>query len=223
MEKQSKKVTEQILKEIIKSTRLNCKMNDENTKRFINILKHSSAYGNIYLNADKYFFKVANYTIANGKRVRMIFACLKYNEQCMPISKTKLLDSIYGKKKKTEQQKIASYISDVKAAARNEIDYQIREYRETVELPIRCPLSGRKLTNWSNIHVDHKDPFIDLFMDWLDMLGINPIDIVLDGPATNRRFRSEELKQSWRNYHNDNAILQAVSRKANLRKGASRD
>lgn len=173
------------------------------------ILENSCNFRNIYNQIDKYKFKIDCYKIANGRSIKMIWACL--NGQCIPLPKGKLL---------AKKPPKYNHLAAVKSAARLIIEPQIKLYRQFIELPIICPLSGKKLTNWSQIHIDHKIPFSILFENWCDDCNIDPSAITLSGPRTAKKFSDKSLEKRWFDYHLNTAELQAVYKKSNLRKGA---
>lgn len=191
-------------------------LDSTDTSITLEILALSSKFSNITANKDYYKFKVDNYRIASGRKVRMLWAC--HGKHCMPIPKSQLMSSIWPPKKKQTKEQI--HLAQFKQAARQIIGRQIKKFREGIELPISCPISKKKLSNWSSIHIDHIEPFSKLLEEWLDLNNLNPYEIALVGPATNKNFKDESLIRSWYEFHEKRAQLQAVYSKANLSKGA---
>lgn len=150
----------------------------------------------------------------HGRKIKMLFVKTTHNNGSLPISKTKLCNDLFPPK--TKKSDNDNHIQKVKQAARNIIEPQIREYRSSITLPQFCPLTLKKLTNWTQIHVDHVIPFSTLFEDWMDRLGINPLDINLSGRTNNKNFTDIGLQDSWFQYHYTNAKLQCLDKKANL-------
>ena len=214
----SKKQAEEFISALTKKYRVGRSIKDLDLDLLKLILSLSPKYKNIYERIDEYCFKVDNYSITNGRKVKMIFACLANNQKvCMPISKSQLINSIWPPKKKNTE---SLHLAAVKSAARLIINPQIQKFRESVELPTRCALTQKKLTNWTDIHIDHIEPFSILFSQWLDLNNLNPYEIALRGPKNSKTFADEGLIKSWYDFHQTNASLQAVHKTANLKKGA---
>lgn len=214
----TKKQAEEFISSITKKYRVGRSIKNLDLDLLKLILSLSPKYRNIFEKVDEYCFKIDNYSIATGRKVKMIFACLAKNPNvCLPISKSKLISSIWPPKKKKADD---LHLAAVKSAARLIITPQIKKFRESVELPTRCALTQKKLTNWTNIHIDHIEPFSILFSQWLDINNLNPYDIALCGAQTAKTFVDEGLIKSWYDFHQTHASLQAVHKTANLKKGA---
>lgn len=215
-EKYNKKQVDNFLKQLCSDYCEGQYLNSLDSGILLEILALSKKFSNISEHGTHYTFKVENYRIANGRKVKMIWACR--GKHCMPIPKSQLLSNIWPPKKKQSKEQI--HIAQVKQAARGAIGFQISRFRESIELPITCPLTLKKLTNWSSIHIDHIEPFSKLLEEWLDFHDLNPYDIALEGPKTAKTFKDKSLLKSWSDFHQTHARLQAVHSKANLRKGA---
>lgn len=85
---------------------------------------------------------------------------------------------------------------------------------------VRCPDTGEWLT-FTTSHVDHKAPktFDKLARQFLQAFGLSFADVAVvpssDGKIGDR-MADETLRSLWVRYHNENAILEIVSAKANL-------
>lgn len=124
--------------------------------------------------------------------------------------------------------KVPTRRQEVLMEMREAIQYQIDEYRqqqsqlraELVQLNYKelarelliCPLTGKFLSS-GNIHVDHVQglEFIRLADAWL---------------LTKTKYRYfKDIKkldvESWSKFHQENAVLQLASAKANIKKGSS--
>jgi hypothetical protein len=89
-------------------------------------------------------------------------------------------------------------LKELRAAARHDIDYQIA--------PLRKP----------KFHVDHVAPqtFEILLRAWFDTLSrpLLSIDIADNhGPVVIRSIADDELRASWQQYHQDNAVLEVIT------------
>lgn len=212
METEKKGVVEKNLSEIIKKYGIREKLDNSDANYIFSLLEKSNSL--CYIIPSHYYLFVDNYKVKNFRRVKMIFAT--DGRRKMPLSKSKLIRELFPAKSKLSPEE--KHIGDVKRAARNIIEIQIKMYRDCIELPIDCPLSQKKLTNWKLIHVDHREPFINLFNDWLEKNDINPREIKLSGPQNKKTFKDVTLRKSWYDYHLETANLQCVYSKANLKK-----
>lgn len=122
--------------------------------------------------------------------------------------------------------------AEVLKMMRQQIQYQIDDFKEQWQLEMdilrdkdiveyheamKCPLSNKDLRK-SEIAIDHDVPFITLAKEFWRINGINPYKISVMGGPYDRRFEEDHLNLAWRMYHQKNAKLQAVERKANLSK-----
>lgn len=197
---------------IIKKYRVGEKIDKIDSAYIFSLLEKTNSL--CYIIPGHYYLYIDNYSIKNFRKVKMIFA--NDGQRKIPLSKSKIIGELFPSKSKLSPEE--KHIGNVKRAARNIIEIQIKMYRDTIELPIQCPLSQKKLTNWKLIHVDHREPFISLFNDWLEINDINPEEIKLSGPINQKTFKDENLRKSWYNYHLEKANLQCVYSKANLKK-----
>lgn len=200
------------ISEIIKKYGIREKLDNCDTNYIFSLLEKTNSF--CYIIPSHYYLYIDNYSVKNFRKVKMIFA--NDGRRKIPLSKGKIIGELFPSKSKLSPEE--KHIGNVKKAARNIIEIQIRMYRETIELPVQCPLSFKKLTNWRLIHVDHREPFISLFNNWLEINDINPGEIKLSGPVNKKTFKDENLRKSWYNYHLENANLQCVYSKANLKK-----
>lgn len=210
---------EEWLSKLLKKTQCGTVLSAYYANILFELLKNSTSYPNI--KPPHHYFKVDNYTIAGGRRVKMIFACA--GNATMPLPKSKLINAIWPPKSKKKPNQAQTHLAQFKGAARYIITQQISEYRDSIELPIKCPLSLKNLRTWKEIHVDHKYPFINLLEEWLEFYDLNPQEIKLVGPPSAKTFADESLSRSWYDWHKEKAVLQAVHSKANLKKGRKLD
>ena len=170
--------------------------------------------------------------IASGRRIRMF--CIEYYKdggfRHTPVSKTKVIDQAFPKRKPTEKQKESAHkkkkISQVRAALRLAIEDQVKACRRTTPWPYPCKLTGKLLYAHDKTHVDHYGkPFVQLVEDWLKSEELYYSDLKLTGPPTAKRILGEgmggvSLEDSWKYYHEQYAELEIVSATANISKGA---
>lgn len=126
----------------------------------------------------------------------------------IPVSKS----SVFPTTKTTKTQ--------VLEAARNSINQQILDYRSTLKFPIKCCLTGEVLLGFSQVAIDHSKPLKLLCQDFLKEKGITWKEVKLSGKKNFKLWKDPKLRLDWYNYHLENAILQPVSKIANLKKGA---
>lgn len=212
METEKKGVVEKNLSKIIKKYGIREKLDNSDANYIFSLLEKSNSL--CYIIPSHYYLYTDLCKIKDFRKVKMIFAT--DGNRKIPISKSRLLADLFPPKFKQSPEDI--HLAAVKRAARNIIEIQIKMFRDCIELPIDCPLSQKKLTNWKLIHVDHREPFIDLFNDWLEKNDINPQEIKLSGPQNKKTFKDENLRKSWYEYHLETANLQCVYSKANLKK-----
>jgi hypothetical protein len=82
-----------------------------------------------------------------------------------------------------------------------------------------CPLSGKLVKDGTGMHVDHFGgfPFIKIVELWLNLYNFNYEDIALDRKGD---LKDPDVFKNWYEFHRDKAILKAVCKTANMKKGA---
>lgn len=106
------------------------------------------------------------------------------------------------------------------AILRNEVQYQIDQYRESIEFPLICEVSGETI-NRINCHIDHihPDTFSNIAESWLLATGYSPDSIEIthkDKYGGRSSIKDRTIASQWKTYHQSNAKLRPVSIKANL-------
>ena len=113
-----------------------------------------------------------------------------------------------------------SLLNIIKECCRDAIKDDILKFKNNAfdkKQTIICPITNEVLTQ-SNCHIHHCDPqFIEIFNGWYKDKTITVADIneSLDNVDTTF-FTNEDLKNSFRTFHNKICKLRAVSVKANL-------
>ena len=111
--------------------------------------------------------------------------------------------------------------NQVKAACRTSIRPIIKDIKNSVKLPYRCPITGDIITTMDDIHIDHYDmEFNDVFELWikdkdLDWLYEDVMKSNVDG-STITSFKDESIIKDFIEFHNTHTHLRVVSKKANL-------
>ena len=109
----------------------------------------------------------------------------------------------------------------VRTACRTAIRPTIKDIKNSVKLPYRCPITGDIITTMDDIHIDHYDmEFNDVFELWikdkdLDWLYEDVMKSNVDG-STITSFKDESIIKDFIEFHNTHTHLRVVSKKANL-------
>jgi hypothetical protein len=104
---------------------------------------------------------------------------------------------------------------------RRAIAPQLKAFRDWVELPIVCPLTGRKIRPGIVTDVDHVGmTFSEIADTFIQESGLKYSDITLKGPPTGKVFTDGELWIQWQGYHQEKARYSLVCASANRSKGA---
>lgn len=157
--------------------------------------------------------------IAGGRKVKMI--SLERGQTKQPVGKAKLVNELYPTKRiATSATPEEKHYNAVKAAMRLGIKGQLKEYRDSVELPILCPISGLRIRKGVRTDVDHVGKtFSEIADTFLAEQGYFYTDITLCGPPTGKRFKDSELWRNWQDFHQEQARYALVIASANRSKG----
>jgi hypothetical protein len=139
-----------------------------------------------------------------------------------PVPKAKLLDILYPPKKMACTATVEeAHYNKVKSSMRLAIHYQLKAYRDSIELPIICSLTGKKIRPGMRTDTDHiGTTFSEIADSFVAMKGLKYTDIVLKGPPTAKTFKDEVLWQEWVHYHMAHARYALVCASANRSKGS---
>ena len=161
-----------------------------------------------------------NIEIAGGRKVKMV--SLERGGTKQPVPKAKLLDTLYPPKKMACTATVEeTHYNKCKSAMRNAVHHQLREYRDSVNLPIICLLTGKKIRPGMRTDTDHiGTTFSEIADSFISMKGLKYTDIVLTGPPTAKVFKDKVLWQEWTQYHLAHARYALVCASANRSKGA---
>jgi len=160
-----------------------------------------------------------NIDIAGGRKVKMI--SLERGSTKQPIPKQKLIDVLYPPKKiSTSATPEEKHMNLVKSAMRFAVTYQLKAYRDSVNLPITCSLTGKKIRKGQKTDIDHCGmPFSEIADRFIALKGIAYSDIALMGPPTGKLFKDQKLWDEWIHFHMANARYSLVCASANRSKG----
>ena len=160
-----------------------------------------------------------NIDIAGGRKVKMI--SLERGSTKQPVPKQKLIDAIYPPKKiSTSATPEEKHFNMVKSAMRLAITYQLKAYRDSVNLPITCSLTGKKIRPGMLTDTDHIGmPFSEIADRFVSSKLLKYTDIALKGPPTGKVFTDATLWQEWVHFHLAHARYALVCASANRSKG----
>ena len=162
-----------------------------------------------------------NVDIAGGRKVKML--SLERTGTKQPVSKSKLVDALYPAKKiATTATPEEKHFNAVKAAMRNGVKDQIKAFRNSLNMPQICYITGSLLRPGTRTDVDHVGvPFSQIADDFMFSESLKYTDIALVGPPTNKKFKDGDLWKNWVEYHRKIARYSVVSASANRSKGSS--
>ena len=111
-------------------------------------------------------------------------------------------------------------LATYKTAARSAISAQVLEFKSSVfgdNETVFCPDTGQQL-DWDSAVVDHvyPDTFDSLLCEFTKRAGVRNLHEV---EISDYIFGNVVFEQRWQEYHDRNAKLEVVSRKANGRRG----
>lgn len=205
--------------QIIRNFRVNTYLIGESKTFILRACSLVKRWEKISIDPDTKIF-IRNVEIAGGRRVKML--SLERGGTRVPVSKSKLVDSLYPAKRiATSATPEEKHYNSVKGAMRAGIDSQLKEFRENVPRPITCRLTGKILRRGVRTDVDHHGkPFSQIADEFVSTMGLTYTDIVLVGPPNRKRFKDPELWDAWQLFHLENCQLSLVCASANRSKGS---
>ena len=162
-----------------------------------------------------------NVDIAGGRKVKML--SLERTGTKQPVSKSKLVDALYPAKKiATTATPEEKHFNAVKGAMRNAIHYQLKAFRDSVNLPCVCSITGKQIRKGQKTDIDHCGmSFSEIADRFVASKSLTYSDIPLMGPPTGKSFKDKQLWGEWVHFHMANARYALVCASANRSKGAS--
>lgn len=157
---------------------------------------------------------------AGSRRVKML--SMERGNTKQPVPKGKLVDELYPPKKiATSATQEEKHYNSVKAAMRFAVHGQLKDFREGVNLPCICYLSGKQIRKGMKTDVDHVGiTFSEIADSFIAMKELKYTDVILVGPPTAKRFKDSVLWEEWREYHLQKARFALVCASANRSKGS---
>lgn len=158
-----------------------------------------------------------------GRAVRGIVMISGTNKREIWLGKAAILNILFPRTTAVPEYKQNK--KDALVAMRQIIEPQIRTFKQSVNRqlqrgkPLKCPIS-KEFISAGEWHADHVYPFKNLVEEWArsEKIDLERIEVYCRG--TKCYFKNTELAESWWDYHQVNARLQALNAKENLKKGA---
>ena len=159
--------------------------------------------------------------IAGGRKVKMI--SLERGGTKQPVGKAKLVDALYPAKQiATSATPEEKHYNAVKSAMRLAIHYQLKAFRDSVNLPCVCSITGKQIRKGQKTDIDHCGmSFSEIADRFVASKSLAYSDIPLMGPPTGKSFKDKQLWGEWVHFHMANARYSLVCASANRSKGAS--
>jgi hypothetical protein len=159
--------------------------------------------------------------IAGGRKVKML--SLERGGTKQPVPKQKLIDALYPPKKiATTATPEEKHYNVVKSAMRLAVHYQLKAFRESVNYPCVCSITGKQIRKGQKTDIDHCGiSFSEIADRFVAVKGITYSDIALMGPPTGKSFKDKVLWDEWTHFHMANARYSLVCASANRSKGSS--
>jgi hypothetical protein len=162
-----------------------------------------------------------NVDIAGGRKVKML--SLERGGTKQPVGKARIIDALYPPKKiSTTATPEESHYNAVKRAMRGAIHYQLKAFRDAVNLPCVCSITGKQIRKGQKTDIDHCGmSFSEIADRFVASKSLTYSDIPLMGPPTGKSFKDKQLWGEWVHFHMANARYSLVCASANRSKGAS--
>lgn len=204
---------------IIKNFRANSKLIGEPKDFVLRACRLSPKWSKLACDPEVSVY-LRNIEIAGNRKVKMI--SLERGSTKQPVPKAKLVEELYPVKQIASTPNTAEkHYNAVKAAMRNGIYYQLKAFRDGINLPIVCSLTGRKIRLGMKTDVDHIGMcFSEIADSFIRERNLKYTDIALIGPPTAKRFKDDVLWQEWVAYHMEKARYSLVLATANRSKGS---
>jgi hypothetical protein len=104
-------------------------------------------------------------------------------------------------------------------ALRFTVQPQLKQYRESITLPVTCKLSGLPVERRRDLHIDHARPFWRLLRDFCTEHGVDLSVLETTGSGESLQLVDEDVALAFERYHREHAVLQPSLKSANAAKG----
>ena len=181
---------------IIKNFRANSKLIGEPRDFVLRACKLTEQWGKL-ANDPEVIVYLRNIDIAGGRKIKMI--SLERGGTKQPVPKAKLVDALYPTKRiATTATPEEKHYNSVKVAMRNAVHYQLKAFRDSIQLPTVCALTGKKIRPGMKTDVDHTSiTFSELADRFVAAKGLKYAAITLKGQPTGKVFTDGVLWQQW--------------------------
>ena len=203
---------------IIKNFRANSKLIGEPREFVLRCCKLTERWSKLANDAEVIIY-LRNIETAGNRKVKMI--SLERGATRQPVPKAKLVDELYPVKRiATSATPEEKHYNAVKAAMRGGVYYQLKAYRDGVNLPIICSITGKKIRPGMKTDVDHiGTTFSEIADEFVREKCLNYSRISLKGPPTAKVFSDSALWEEWVAFHLSRARYALVCASANRSKG----
>jgi hypothetical protein len=203
---------------VISNHRANSKLIGEPAEFVLRSCRLTEQWGKLAADPDVSVY-LRNVDIAAGRKIKMLVLERKGTKQ--PIGKAKLVDALYPVKKiaTTATPEEKNY-NAVKSAMRNGIHYQLKSFRDSVNYPCVCSITGKQIRKGQKSDIDHCGmSFSEIADRFVESKSLTYSDISLMGPPTGKSFKDKVLWGEWVHYHLQHARFALVCASANRSKG----
>lgn len=134
------------------------------------------------------------------------FWLVRRDKSCIDIS---VIESLKPNGKSTNS-------SNSLRAARNEINDQIKSFREKNTIPKNCEICSREIFRFADrCEVDHKLLFSKIFKEFIELNNISLDEIETISLNFSEEFADRRFAEKWKKFHQEKAILRFVHAKCN--------
>lgn len=91
-------------------------------------------------------------------------------------------------------------------------------FRKTIALPTTCSVSGKRIEDGSQLHIDHKIPFSVLVHNFCLTYHIDLEKLQIIGKGETLRLVDKKIEHLFQRFHKENAILQPSLSTENIKK-----
>ena len=161
-----------------------------------------------------------SYWKVGPRKVKVIV--LKQGGKEYPVPKGKLVASLYPPRKTVNHASPEKkHALAVRAAMRQAVDYQLRDYRKTLKYPVTCFHTEATIRVGMRLDIDHvHKPFLQLCDEFIIASNLTYTEIPVVGPPNLKRFKDTKLMNEWKLYHECHARLAPSTPKANRSAGS---
>ena len=154
------------------------------------------------------------------RKVKVV--ALRQGGKDYPVPKGQLVDQLYPARKTVNHAKPEKkHAAAVRAAMRQYVDGQLRDYRKSLKYPVECYHTQAMIRRGMRLDVDHiHKPFLQLCDEFIAANDLTYAEVKIVGPPNLKRFNDKKLGSAWSLYHEMHARLAPSSPKANRSAGS---